>query len=123
LPHKINCETFLRGPFKRVGQRLIETPSAREIISNKSLNKLLSLNGDNTIHHNLLPENIVAITKTVLVKDEMGREATSTQTFLISVQDYFTLHRQDDIRLFGPHFLVPLEKLPKSLEVLRVETK
>jgi hypothetical protein len=119
----IRCETFLRAPFPRVGQRLIETPETRSLISNNSIRTLLSLNGDNTVHHNLLPENIVAITKTVTVKDEMGREATSTQTFLVSIQDYFTLHRQDDIRVFGPHFLVPLKDKPKSLKPLRVETK
>lgn len=119
----IHCETFRRSPFKGYGQRLIETPGTREIISNKSMSKLLSLNGDNTIHHNLLPENIVAITKTVSVKDEMGREVVATQTFLMSVQDYFTLHKHDDIALFGPHFLGPLDKPPKSLEPLRVETK
>lgn len=101
----------------------METPLTRELISNKSLRKCLSLNGDNVFHQDLLDENIVAITKTVTVKDEMGREATSTHTFLVNIQDYFTLHKKDDIRLFGPHFMVPLTKKPKSLEALRVETK
>jgi hypothetical protein len=101
----------------------METPDTRSLVSNNSIRKCLNLNGDNVFHQDLLDENMVAITKTVTVKDEMGREATSTQTFLVSIQDYFTLHRQDDIRVFGPHFLVPLKDKPKSLKPLRVETK
>lgn len=121
LPRKIKCETFLRGPFKRIGQRLFESADTREIISNKSLRQLLNLNGDNTIHRKLLPENVVAITKTVTVKDEMGREAVWNQTFLMSIADYFKVHEQADLALFEPHFIKPLEKPPGMLKPLTMK--
>lgn len=120
---KIQCETFLRAPFKRRGQRTIETANVRELISNKSMRKLLSLNGHNKLHHNLLPENIIAITQTVTVKDDMDRDVTRNHTFLITVADYFSLHKTRDIAIFGPHFLNLNEKPPRQLEPLRIEPK
>lgn len=123
MPGKVKCESFLRGPFKGWGQRLVETPGLRSMISNKSITQLLTLNGDNMIHRNLLPENVVAITKTVTVQDSMGREAVWNQTFLLSIADYFKLHEHADVTLFEHHFTKPLAKPPPRLEQLRVETK
>jgi len=99
---------------------LIETPNVRQIISNKSLHKLLNLNGDNKLHHNLLSENIVAITKTITVKDDMDRDVVWNQTFLITIQDYFTLHKHQDIAIFGPHFIKQNQNPPRQLKPLEI---
>lgn len=116
------CEQFIRGSFNRIGTRFIPSPNLNDILGKKSIRYLKDLSPSQKLIQTWLPEGYVAISSVHNATDEYERSTVWNHTIVLSVQDYFKLHEEHDKTLFGRYFVDGLDKPPRSLEPLRVET-
>jgi len=70
-----------------------------------------------------LPEGYIAISFIQNGEDEYNRETVWNHTMLLTVEDYFKLHRSVDNKLFESHFIREMQNPYGTLKPLKVETK
>lgn len=125
----MQCAHFIYGQFNNAGYKLIKSPNLDQLLNNESVNQLIieadrAVNKNNSGHGQICLPNkaVIAIYDLYPTKDRANRIGVWIHVKVVKIEDYLNLCAPHIFQIFSSHVIKSLDKIPQSLEPLKIET-